>query len=209
MTAGHLSVVSAALTASCVIPYLHDIRRGTTKPQRATWFVFATVSIVACASQLAAGASSGVWLSAGAAIGFTAVFIASIRHGVGGVATSDRIMLAIAFTGIIVSVAARQALIAVVSVVVAEIVAIALTIHKSYHDPGSETRSTWVIDCIAGALAILAVDELSTTDALYPIHHTIVNGLVIIAITTGSIRGRLGPASPLEAIAKSDRPRPG
>ena len=87
----NLAVVCAALTAICVVPYLRDIRRGTTRPQRVSWLVFATLSIVAAVSQIAAGGGPGVWLAGGSAFGFTLVFVASIRHGEGGFAASDRV----------------------------------------------------------------------------------------------------------------------
>ena len=91
MTRQALAVLSAALTALCVVPYLRDIRRGTT--HRATGVVAGrspSSPIVATVSQALAGADAGAWLSAGSAVGFTAVFVASIRHGVGGLAADRR-----------------------------------------------------------------------------------------------------------------------
>ena len=77
-----LAVLSGLLTAACVIPYLRDIYRGSTRPQRVSWFVFATLSIVAAVGQFADGALAGAWLASGSALGFTLVLIlfAGIRE---------------------------------------------------------------------------------------------------------------------------------
>jgi hypothetical protein len=184
----HLAIASAALTAVCVVPYLRGIRLGNTRPQRMTWFVFATVSVVASVSQLAAGGGAGVWLSAGSAIGFAAVFAASIRRGVGGWARIDRVVLVIAALGVVASVVVNRPVVAILAVVLAELVAVALTVRKAATDPASETLSTWVIDCGAGGVAIAAAEGVSTVDLLYPIHHAVANAAVVAAIACGRWR---------------------
>jgi hypothetical protein len=184
----HLAIASAALTAVCVVPYLRGIRLGNTQPQRMTWFVFATVSVIASVSQLLAGGGAGVWLSAGSAIGFTAVFAASIRSGVGGWARIDRVVLVIAALGVLASIVVSRPVVAIVAVVLAELVAVALTVRKAASDPASETLSTWVIDCAAGGVAIAAAERVSTVDLLYPIHHSVANAAVVAAIVRGRWR---------------------
>jgi hypothetical protein len=200
----HLAIASAALTAVCVVPYLRGIRLGNTRPQRTTWFVFATVSVVASVSQLSAGGGAGVWLSAGSAIGFAAVFAASIRGGVGGWSRIDRVVLVIAALGVVASVVVSRPVVAIVAVVLAEIVAVALTVRKAASDPASETMSTWVIDCAAGGVAIAAVDRVSTVELLYPIHHTIANAAVVAAIVCG--RWRSAHVQPVRLEPPSYRP---
>ena len=187
----HLAVVSAVLTATCVLPYLRDIRRGRTRPQRASWFVFATLSIVATVSQFASEAGPGVWLSAGSAAGFLAVFLASIRTGEGGFSRADRGALAVGAIAVASSLLTGNPLLALVGVILAEIAAITLTVRKTVRDPDSETVSTWLLDGAAGLVAIAAVDDFNDLTALlYPIHHTLANLAVVLAVVVG----RLAPA---------------
>ena len=184
----HLSVIAAAMTCACVVPYLRDIRRGTTRPQRASWLVFAALAAVAAVSQALTGNDAGTWLASGSALGFGAVFVASIRRGVGGFAAADRVALAVAVAGTVVSVVMARPLLAVIGVVIAELGAVGLTVRKSLADPGSETRSTWIIDGLAGLLSIVALDHMTTTTLLYPVHHTVANGTVAAAIAIGRRR---------------------
>lgn len=188
----NLAFASAALTAACVLPYLRDIYRGTTRPQRASWFVFAALSIVVTVSQFVAGNLAGAWLASGSAIGFTVVFIASIQHGEGGSSRRDRRSLAVASIGVVLSIVVDRPIVAVLAVVVAELSAISLTASKACRDPASETPATWLIDGLAGTAAIAAVATFSPAELLYPIHHTFVNGWVLAAIACGH-KSRLLP----------------
>ena len=184
----NLAVIAAAMTFACVVPYLRDIRLGTTRPQRASWLVFATLAAVAAVSQALAGNGAGTWLAGGSALGFGAVFVASIRRGVGGFDAADRAALAVAAAGTVVSIVMARPLLAVLGVVIAELGAVGLTVRKSLADPGSETRSTWIIDGLAGLLSIVAVDHMTVTTLLYPVHHTVANGAVVAAIAIGRRR---------------------
>jgi hypothetical protein len=183
-----LAFVSAALTAACVIPYLRDVVRGTTQPQRMSWFVFALLAVVAAISQALVDAGPGMWLAAGSAVGFTAVFVASIRRGVGGTSLLDIGALVITVVGVIVGVVVELPLVAVAAVILAEIAAVTLTFRKALRDPDSETRSTWVIDCVAGIVAVAAVPYVSFAVLLYPIHHTLANAAIVVAIGIGRRR---------------------
>jgi len=184
----NLAVVSALLTAACVVPYLRDIARGTTRPQRVSWFIYALLSVVAAVSQFIAGERSGAFLATGSALGFTAVFIASIRRGEGGASRHDRLALALASVGVVLSIVVEQPMIAVIAIVVAEQSATYLTAAKASRDPSSETASTWMMDGAAGITAIAAVTTFSPAELLYPIHHTCVNLFVLGAITHGRRR---------------------
>ncbi len=180
-----LAIMSGLLTATCVVPYLRDIYRGSTRPQRVSWFVFAALSIVAAVGQFADGAQAGAWLASGSALGFTLVFVASIRHGVGGTSARDIFSLAVALAGVVVSIAIERPIVAVFAVIAAEIAAVSLTVRKAAREPGTETPATWTIDAVAGAVAILAVPEMSVTELLYPVHHCAVNLWVLAAIAAG------------------------
>ena len=90
----------------------------------------------------------------------------------------------------VISVVVADPLVAVIAIVGAEVVAIALTAHKAFLDPASETATTWRLDLAAGVVAIAAVERASVTELLYPVHHTLVNAAVVLAIVIGTRRAR-------------------
>jgi hypothetical protein len=55
-----LGVLAAAASVANTIPYVRDIVRGTTRPHRGTWLIWAVLAIVVCESQRADGASWSV-----------------------------------------------------------------------------------------------------------------------------------------------------
>ena len=90
--------------------------------------------------------------------------------------------------GVVLGLIAETPLVVGGPVVIAELAAVSLTVHKSLRDPRSETRSTWFIDCLAGVVAIAAVPDLSLAALLYPVHHTLANAAVLVAIAVGRRR---------------------
>jgi hypothetical protein len=199
---GWLAPLSALLTMCCVFPYLRDMAMRRTRPHRVTWFVFALLSAIAAINQREAAAMAGAWLAAGSAAGFGVVFLASIRAGTGGRTLPDIICLTIGIAGTLLSIVMQKPMLAVIAVVVAEISAVWVTARKACRDPESETLSTWMIDALAGGVAILAVAEPSPVTLLYPVHHMLMNLWVAAAIIRGRSTHRL--ASGRTALTRED-----
>jgi hypothetical protein len=177
--------MASGLTAACVVPYLVGIARGVTHPQRTSWFVFAVLATVAAVSQFADGATAGVWLSGGAAVGFGVVFVASLRRGVGGCECGDLLTLVLAAIGIGLWLTTGEAVVAVLAVIVADGAAVALTVGKARRDPDSEAAASWVLDASAGAVALLGGADWTFTEAVYPAYHVVANLAVLGAIWSG------------------------
>ena len=143
---------------SCVVPYLRDIARGTTRPQRVSWFVFAALSTVAAVAQFLDGDLAGAWLATGLG--------RRVRRRVRRVDPAWRGRAPrsptgwpwrVGVLGVVVSVVVEQPMVALFAVIVAEVLAIAITVRKAQAEPSSETLSTWCIDGLAGLVAIAAV----------------------------------------------------
>jgi hypothetical protein len=187
-----LALASSALTFACAVPYLVSIRRGNARPHRVSWLVFAALSSVAAGSQFAAGGGPGAWLSLGSAAGFTAIFVTSIPHGAGGASTHDVATLAVTAASVAVWLAVDRPMVALTTVIAAEVAAVWLSVRKTTVDPDSEVASSWAIDALAGIVAISAVARLSVDELLYPVHHTVVNLWMVYAVLRGRRRQVFG-----------------
>src|SRR6185437_7903902 len=86
-------VVAAALNLAAYVPYVRDILRKKTKPQRVTWLVFTVLAGISFASQLALGARASLWLIGAQMLSVLVVFILSLPWGVGGFKRLDVISL--------------------------------------------------------------------------------------------------------------------
>jgi hypothetical protein len=173
--AGILQLVAAA-------PYLRDILRGSTRPQRATWMIWTTLSLVVFASQWASGATWSLALTAGQALSCGAVFALAIRRGVGGVSPVELMLLGLAALGVAGWQVAGDPTVATCSVVAADLIAVALMLPKTYRQPGSETLATYAIGVVSTIFALAAVDSAAPSLLIYPLYILVADGVVVAVI---------------------------
>ena len=173
--AGILQLVASA-------PYVRDILRGTTKPQRATWTIWMTLSFVVLASQWASGATWSLALTVGQTVSCAAIFALAIPRGVGGFSRIELILLGIAALGIVGWQVSDDPVIATCSVVVADLIGVALMLPKTYRAPNSETLSTFAIGLVSTLFALAAVGSLTPALLIYPVYILIADGAVVAVI---------------------------
>ncbi len=166
--------------------------RGTTRPHRATWLVWTLLAVVACLSQRADGAMWSLTMAGAQVISNCLVLVLALRRGVGGTSTADRLLIALAGSSVIGWVVADEPLIATAGVVLADLIAVAMMVPKTYHEPRSETLATFAGASLAGGLAAGAVGALDLALLLYPVYYCLANGA--IAVLIGWRRSILPPA---------------
>jgi hypothetical protein len=175
-------VLAGILQLVATAPYLRDIVRGSTKPQRATWLIWTTLSVVVFASQWASGATWSLALTAGQALSCGVVFALAIRRGVGGVSPLELALLGLAALGVIGWQIADDPVVATCSVVAADLVAVALMIPKTYRQPGSETVATYAIGVVSTLCALVAVDSAAPSLLIYPLYLLVGDGALAAMI---------------------------
>jgi len=79
-----LGVLAGLAGIADTIPYVRDTVRGSTRPHRGSWLIWAVLAIIAALSQRAGGASWSVLMIATQAILTGLVFVLAIRDGEGG-----------------------------------------------------------------------------------------------------------------------------
>ena len=93
--------ISALLITIEFIPYIRDILRNKTKPQRTTWLIFSVLGVIAFFSQMAKVATDSLWFSGVITVGVTLIYLFSLKYGVGGFAKKDIISLTVADSTIV------------------------------------------------------------------------------------------------------------
>ena len=192
MAAPLLGVLAALASVVNAIPYIRDTLRGTTRPHRATWLVWAVLAIVVCTSQRADGASWSLAMAAAQAVLTSAIFVLAIRRGEGGLSLPDVVVTAVALAGVIAWIGADEPMAATAAVVAADLLAAAMMCPKTYRDPRSETLASFALASLGGALAAGAVQTPDLALLLYPLYFCAVNAA--IAILIGYRRGVLASA---------------
>jgi len=175
-------VLAGILQLVAGLPYIRDILRGSTTPQRSTWTIWTTLSFVVLASQWASGATWSLALTIGQVLSCGAIFVLALRRGVGGVSTIEIALLGIAALGIVGWQIADDPVVATCSVVVADLIGVALMLPKTYREPDSETVSTFAIGVVSTLCALIAVNSTDASLWIYPIYILIADSAVVAVI---------------------------
>ncbi len=186
--------VAAGIISACgFIPYIIDTMRGKAKPNRATWSIWAVLGIIAFASYFSAGARDSIWAPAGYMAGQIAVAALSFRYGKGGLGALDIACLCGAGAGLALWALSGSPLLALGMVMAVDALGAIPTIRKAYHEPGSESRTGWLLLCAGNGLNLFAINEWSLGVAAYPVYFFLINA-VILALVLGR-RGAVRAAS--------------
>lgn len=202
---GVLAVVAGVANT---IPYVRDTLRGVTRPHRGTWLIWSVLAIVVFLSQHADGASWSLLMPAAQTILTGGVFVLAIRRGVGGVSATERAMIAIAAAGVAGWMVADEPMLATGCVVVADLLAAAMMVPKTYRDPHSETLSTFVLASLGGALAVGAVGDPTLGLLLYPLYFVAVNAALALLIHHRRVQLKCDVAPNVTPVAQPGLARP-
>jgi hypothetical protein len=188
----HLAAIFAVLSGIVVIiggpPYLYDILKGRTKPERTTWFIWTVLGSIAFVTQVQLGAHWSLLFAGLNVAGNLAVFLLSIKFGVGGWKRIDIAALLIACVGLVLSFVTRSPLVALWGVIVADAAGTVPTLYKTYLMPKSETTITWLALGTSSLLAIFSVGSWKFSLLLYPVYITLSNYIVVAAQIAGTPR---------------------
>lgn len=168
--------------AVCAVPYIRDIWRHKTKPERATWWVWLGLGIMATIAQFQAGATWSVAMTIVSVMGCGTIAFLSLRYGYGTFKVRDTAALFVAAAGMAVSYALHSPLVALLIIIGVDLIGYSLTIAKTWHAPETETLSTWFLGSVAGLLGFLAVGSLNFAQIVYPLYIFIANLLMAAII---------------------------
>jgi hypothetical protein len=190
-----LGVLSALLAVVDTVPYIRDVRRGSTRPQRATWLIWSVLGIAAFAAQAAHGANWSLVMIGTQAVLMTIVFLLAIRSGEGGLGLVDVAMLCLAAVGLAGWAIADEPVVATIFIVLADAIGLGLMVPKTVRDPESETLLTFTLAAFGALLSTISVGELDPALLLYPGYMAVGNGLIAAIIWTSRRRSPPRPTA--------------
>ncbi len=196
-------VTAAIFNTVALLPYLRDILRRRTKPERASWWVWLALGVVALWAQASAGA---MWSLAFTAAGVTTVAVIavlSIPYGYGRFHMRNFMALLIAAIGVVISLMLKDSTAAIVVVIGVDAVGMWLTFRKAWHAPYSETLVSWVLATIGGVFGVLAAEHITFSTVGYPAYIVLVQGILVVELIYR--RSRVAPAATPRRSKRSTR----
>jgi len=178
-----LGVLAGLAGVADMVPYVRDTVRRSTCPHRGTWLIWSVLAIVVCASQSADGASWSLIMAFTQAVLTGLVFLLAIHFGTSGASPADMALITLAEVGVLGWFIVDAPIVGTACVVVADLIAAAMMVPKTWRDPGSETLSTFAFASLGGALAAGSVAALEPSLLLYPVYFCVANGALALLIT--------------------------
>lgn len=174
-----LGFISGILLIAGFIPYMYEVLKKKTVPNRMSWFIWSLSTATILFSVIQTGTTEAIWVPIVDALGCFLIFVLSLRFGTGGWARTDRVSFAVCLLSLLVLWLTGNALVALVMNLCIYISGYIPTIKKALQKPQSESRTAWTIFFIGVLLNLFTV--IIGTDKgiavwLYPITLTGVVG---------------------------------
>jgi len=186
-----LGIIAGILAISGYIPYIISIFMGKTRPNRATWFIWSLVGGLLAFSYMAEGDQNTIWLPLGYFLGPLITAILSIRYGYAVWTRIDTVCIVVAIISIIPWMLSHDATFTLLINVIIDISGAVPTLVKTYHEPGTEDFTAWLIFLAANTLQLFAISYWNIA-AIYPIYLFLLASFMVIFIIRGKIRCHQG-----------------
>jgi hypothetical protein len=189
--------LAGAVALAGFVPYSLSILHGQTRPNRATWWIWAVVGAVSFAGYVAAGGRDAIWVPLSYVLGPLVTAILALRLGEGGWGPLECVCLAGSLAALILWALSGSPALALVLNIAVDLLGALPTFWKAWAEPESEDALSWGIFCAGNVLNLLAIDTWTLAGAAYPVYL-----FVLTAAITAVLIGRraIGTAAgPLHA----------
>jgi hypothetical protein len=195
ISAGTLGIIAGIIGFLAFVPYILDTLSHKTKPNKATWIIWAVLGLIIAASYWSAGARDTAWTPIGYAIGILAVAALSLKYGEEGWTALDKACLIGAGVGLAVWAITSEPVFAFFLTTAIDAIGGIPTILKAYKKPETESRAAWAMFLIANSLNLLAISEWSLVIALYPVYVFVLSltmNILILRPASAAVRAARG-----------------
>ncbi|HSX31547.1 MAG TPA: hypothetical protein VLE99_06555 [Candidatus Saccharimonadales bacterium] len=174
-----LGIASSLIFLVCDFPYLQDTIRAKIKPHRVTWGVIALLNTAGFANQLASGARNSLWLFGAGTLMTGAIFVASLKNGVGGRSRQDIFAAITCLVGVAFWIVFKSPVFSILANLLVAVVALLPTFAKAKKSPETETKIAWLGGMISSSLAAASVGQLDWQLLILPVSSAALNAYMV------------------------------
>lgn len=175
-----IGILSGGISLVAYLPYIYSIFQGKTKPSRSSWWIWSLVGLVILLSYYSAGARNTIWVPAVFFVCPLIVAILSIKYGANSKFDwLDIISIVLTTSSLIIWSFFRLAIITLSFNIFLDFIGFLPTFRKSYHEPSSENKFTWILFFLGSILNLIALEKYSFSIGLYPIYMFVMDLIMI------------------------------
>lgn len=172
------------------LSYFHGIFKGRAKPNPITWFVWSATAMVAFAAQLQEGIGLQAWVTF--SLGITPLLVcitALFKSRSHSHFTPFNISCGIlALVGIVLWQVTSNALLAIISSILADACGSIPTIVKGFRHPSSEYAPAYVLSVISMIITVSTLKNWQFASYAFPLYIAAINSTILSAIWIGKRR---------------------
>jgi hypothetical protein len=165
--------------------YLRATWKGKARPNLVSWFFWSLTALIAFTVQLIKGAGPEAVVTLAIGLSPIAVCLAALyrRSYVTTLSRSDKWCAALTLVGILLWLASKNPLTALLMSILADMFSNIPTLLKSYRAPHTEHATAYGISIASMLVTLLTITNWQPTNWLFPAYILGINGMVVLTIT--------------------------
>lgn len=160
--------------------YIFSIVKGRTVPHLFTWMIWGLLGGIGFMAQLHGGAGPGAWSLGIASVLCFVTALLALKWGERNITKGDKLALASAALALIPWLMTDNPLGSVIMISLINVAGFYPTIRKSWHKPGEEILTSYVITALVMVFSLLAMHQVNMVTALYPATVVAANALFLL-----------------------------
>jgi hypothetical protein len=183
----HAVILGALLNMLAGAGYLRDTIRGTTQPNRATFFLWALAPMIAFAAEIGEGVGLASLATFVTGLMPALILLGSfINRGSSHwrLAAFDYICGALSLLAIVLWQVTSSGNVAIAFSILSDFLASCPTIVKAYHSPESETGWTYAVSVVSVSTGIISVSTLNFASLGFPVYYCVCMGTIALLALT-------------------------
>jgi uncharacterized protein with PQ loop repeat len=177
-----IGIFAGILASITFVPYIITTLQKKTRPNRATWCIWAVVGVILCASYYSSGSLNAIWVPASYAVGQVIVAILALRYGEGAWSRFDRLCMLGAGISLILWWQLKSPVIALMINIGIDIFGALPTLKKVYSEPETENCLAWSMTLAASVCNLFAIGQWSFSNSAFPLYSFCINATMVAFI---------------------------
>lgn len=163
-------------------PYIRDIYKGKTKPDRVTWFVWALVIGIGTVAAFQAHEYKTAYYTLGGTIAAFFIFGLSLKYGVHKYGWFDKTCLVLALLSLVVWQVTNNPEVAVAFAILTDFLAALPTIRHAWLRPKEETWECFAWSVVGSTLTVLSLTNYGIVSLGYPMYVLLIDMTITFTI---------------------------
>lgn len=186
---GLLPLIMGVPSYAC---YIYSVYKKKTVPHVYSWLIWAVLAGIGYIAQASTNAGPGAWNTGFTAVVCFAVFLVSLKYGERKLSKVDLALLLIASSAIVARLLVGNYIATVLLTTGAALIGFIFTVKKAYLHPHQENSATFLLNGLRNLISLFALNVIAFTTFFYPFCVMLANFSVVVAVSKGKARKRLG-----------------